>query len=77
MIIPKFKLTTNGDLIVYNLHNQNNNTNLNNNYSMESLVTFQQERIKALEEHMKMLEDECKALYSQISECDCKLTIVD
>jgi hypothetical protein len=44
---------------------------------MESLLTFQQERIKALEEHVKMLEGECKALYSQISECDCKLTIVD
>ena len=75
----KFQLTTNEDLIIYNLHNQNNNNNLNNNYSMESLVMFQQERIKALEEHIKMLEDECKALYNQVDSCDgeCKLTIVD
>jgi len=77
--IPKFNITTNGDLIIYNLHNQNNNTNPNNYYSMESLMTYQEQRIKAMEEHIKMLEDECNALYSQIDNCNgqCKLTVTD
>jgi prefoldin subunit 5 len=44
---------------------------------MESLVTFQQQRIEALEEHIQMLENECNALYSQINECDCRLTVAD
>jgi hypothetical protein len=44
---------------------------------MESLVTFQQERIKAMEEHIQMLEDECNALYDQMNECDCRLTVAD
>jgi len=44
---------------------------------MESLVTYQQQRIEALEEHVKMLEDECNALYSQMNECDCRLTVAD
>ena len=75
----KFQLTTNGDLIIYNLHNQSNNNNLNNYYSMESLMTYQEQRIKAMEEHIKMLEDECKALYDQIDNCNgqCKETIID
>ena len=46
----KFQLTTNGDLIIYNLHNQSNNNNLNNYYSMESLMTYQEQRIRAMEE---------------------------
>ena len=75
----KFQLTTDGDLIIYNLHNQSNNNNLNNYYSMESLMTYQEQRIKAMEEHIKMLEDECKALYDQIDNCNgqCKETIID
>jgi len=46
---------------------------------METLVTYQEQRIKAMEKHIKMLEDECKALYNQVDSCDgeCKLTIVD
>ena len=52
----KFKLATDGDLIIYNLHNQDNNTNLNNNWNMESLMTYQEQRIKAMEEHIQMLE---------------------
>jgi len=75
----KFKLATDGDLIIYNLYNQNNNTNLNNNCNMESLMTYQEQRIKAMEEHIKMLEDECKALYDQMDNCNgqCKETIID
>ena len=75
----KFQLTTNGDLIIYNLHNQSNNNNLNNYYSMESLMTYQEQRIKAMEEHIQMLEEECKALYDQMDNCNgqCKLTITD
>ncbi len=76
MNIPKFKITTNGDLII-NTYNYDDNTNSTNNYSMESLVTFQQERIKAMEEHIQMLEDECNALYDQMNECDCRLTVAD
>lgn len=76
MTIPKFKITTNGDLII-NTYNYDDNTNSTNNYSMESLVTFQQERIKAMEEHIQMLEDECNALYDQMNECDCRLTVAD
>jgi hypothetical protein len=46
---------------------------------MESLMTYQEQRIKAMEEHIKMLEDECNALYSQIDNCNgqCKLTVTD
>ncbi len=75
----KFELTTDGDLIIYNLHNQSNNNNLNNYYSMESLMTYQEQRIRAMEEHIKMLEDECKALYDQMDNCNgqCKLTVTD
>ena len=75
----KFKLATDGDLIIYDLHNQNNNTNLNNNYSMETLMTYQEQRIRAMEEHIQMLEEECKALYDQMDNCNgqCKLTITD
>ena len=75
----KFQLTTNGDLIIYNLHNQSNNNNLNNYYSMESLMTYQEQRIKAMEEHIQMLEKECKALYDQMDNCNgqCKETIID
>ena len=76
MTTPKFKITTNGDLII-NTYNYDDNTNSTNNYSMESLVTFQQQRIEALEEHIQMLENECNALYSQINECDCRLTVTD
>jgi len=77
--IPKFNITTDGDLIIYNLHNQNNNTNPNNYYRMESLMTYQEQRIKAMEEHIQMLEDECKALYDQMDNCNgqCKLTVSD
>ncbi len=75
----KFQLTTDGDLIIYNLHNQSNNNNLNNYYSMESLMTYQEQRIRAMEDHIKMLEDECKALYDQMDNCNgqCKLTVTD
>ncbi len=75
----KFELTTNGDLLIYNLHNQSNNNNLNNYYSMESLMTYQKQRIQAMEEHIKMLEEECNALYTQMNECEgqCKLTVTD
>tara|TARA_R110002020_G_scaffold117987_2_gene269744 strand:+ start:823 stop:1053 length:231 start_codon:yes stop_codon:yes gene_type:complete len=75
----KFQLTTDGDLIIYNLHNQSNNNNLNNYYSMESLMTYQEQRIRAMEEHIQMLEEECKALYDQMDNCNgqCKLTITD
>ena len=77
MTTPKFKLTTNGDIIIYTAFDNTDNNNQNNYYSMESLVTYQQQRIEALEEHIKMLEDECNALYSQINECDCNLTVID
>jgi len=74
---PKFNITTNGDIIIYTTSNNSDNDNQNNYYSMESLVTFQQQRIKALQEHIKMLEDECKALYNQVNDCDCNLTVID
>ena len=46
---------------------------------MESLMTYQEQRIKAMEEHIQMLEEECKALYDQMDNCNgqCKLTITD
>jgi len=74
---PKFKLTTDGDIIIYTTPDNTDSDNQNNYYSMESLVTFQQQRIEALQEHIKMLEDECKALYNQMNDCDCNLTIAD
>jgi septal ring factor EnvC (AmiA/AmiB activator) len=74
---PKFKLTTDGDIIIYTTPDNTDSNNQNNYYSMESLVTFQQQRIEALQEHIKMLEDECKALYNQVNDCDCNLTIAD
>jgi len=74
---PKFKLTTDGDIIIYTTPDNTDNDNQNNYYSMESLVTFQQQRIEALQEHIKMLEDECKALYNQVNDCDCNLTVTD
>ena len=77
MNTPKFKLTTDGDIIIYTTPDNTNNNNQNNYYSMESLVTFQQQRIEALQEHIKMLEDECKALYNQVNDCDCNLTVTD
>lgn len=79
MNIPKFNITTDGDLIIYTRNNSNSNNNLHNIFSMETLVTYQEQRIKAMEKHIKMLEDECKALYNQVDSCDgeCKLTIVD
>ena len=75
----KFQLTTNGDLIIYPGDNSSSNNNLHNIFSMETLVTYQEQRIKAMEEHIKMLEDECKALYNQIDSCDgeCRLTVLD
>ncbi len=66
MNTPKFNLTTSGELIVETINTDNQNDYKNNNYNMESLVNFQQQRIEALQEHIKMLEDECKALYEQI-----------
>ena len=77
MNTPKFKLTTDGDIIIYTTPDNTDSDNQNNYYSMESLVTFQQQRIEALQEHIKMLEDECKALYNQMNDCDCNLTIAD
>lgn len=77
MNTPKFKLTTDGDIIIYTTPDNTDSNNQNNYYSMESLVTFQQQRIEALQEHIKMLEDECKALYNQVNDCDCNLTIAD
>lgn len=77
MNTPKFKLTTDGDIIIYTTPDNTDSDNQNNYYSMESLVTFQQQRIEALQEHIKMLEDECKALYNQVNDCDCNLTIAD
>jgi len=74
---PKFKLTTNGDIIIYTTFNNSDNDNQNNYYSMESLVEYQQQRIEALQDHIKMLEDECKALYNQVNDCDCNLTVMD
>ena len=46
---------------------------------MESLMTYQEQRIRAMEEHIQMLEDECKALYDQMDNCNgqCKETIID
>jgi hypothetical protein len=75
----KFQLTTNGDLIIYPGDNSSSNNNLHNIFSMETLVTYQEQRIKAMEEHIQMLEDECNALYSQINDCEgqCKLTVID
>lgn len=77
MNTPKFKLTTNGDIIIYTTFNNSDNDNQNNYYSMESLVEYQQQRIEALQDHIKMLEDECKALYNQVNDCDCNLTVMD
>jgi hypothetical protein len=75
----KFQLTTNGDLIIHPGNNSSSNNNLYNIFSMETLVTYQEQRIKAMEEHIQMLEDECNALYSQINDCEgqCKLTVID
>lgn len=68
--IPKFNITTDGNLIIYTRNNSNSNNNLHNIFSMETLVTYQEQRIKAMEDHIQMLEDECNALYSQINDCE-------
>jgi len=44
---------------------------------MEELVEFQQQRIEALQSHIEFLEGECKALYSQLDDCDCDLIVTD
>jgi len=77
LTIPKFNITTDGDIIIYTSPDNADSDNQNNYYSMEPLVEFQQQRIEALQDHIKMLEDECKALYDQINDCDCNLTIAD
>ena len=77
MNTPKFKLTTDGDIIIYTTPDNTDSDNQNNYYNMESLVEYQQQRIEALQDHIKMLEGECKALYSQINDCDCNLTVMD
>ena len=77
MTIPKFNLTTDGDIIIYTAPDNADSDNQNNYYSMESLVEYQKQRIEALQNHIEMLEDECKALYSQINDCDCNLTVMD
>ena len=60
----KFQLTTNGDLLIYNLHNQNNNNNLNNYYSMESLMTYQEQRIQeCIKRVQKSSEQRQESLY--------------
>ena len=77
MTIPKFNITTDGDIIIHTTSDNTDNNNQNNYYSMESLVEYQKQRIEALQDHIKMLEGECKALYNQIDECDCHLTVID
>lgn len=77
MNIPKFKITTNGDLMVYTQYNSGDNNYNNNYYSMEKLVEFQQQRIEALQNHIEFLEEECKALYNQLDDCDCNLIVTD
>ena len=44
---------------------------------MEELVEFQQQRIEALQNHIEFLEEECKALYNQLDDCDCNLIVTD
>ena len=60
MTTPKFKITTDGDLLV-----------------KDDLIDYLNCRVEAMANHIQMLEDECNAMYSQMNDCDCNLTVAD
>ena len=42
-----------------------------------SLIDYLNCRIESMTNHIQMLEDECNAMYSQMNDCDCRLTVAD
>ncbi len=74
MTTPKFKITTDGDLLV-NKDIINETPNFKG--SKDDLIDYLNCRIEVMTNHIQMLEDECNAMYSQMNECDCRLTVVD
>ena len=63
MTTPKFKITTDGDLLV---DKDVINETPNFKGSKDDLIDYLNHRVKAMEEHIKFLESECNALYSQL-----------
>ena len=74
MTTLKFNLTTKWDLLV-NKDTINETPNFKG--SKDDLIDYLNCRIESMTNHIQMLEDECNALYSQMNECDCKLTVID
>ena len=74
MTTPKFKITTDGDLLV-NKDIINETPNFKG--SKDDLINYLNCRVEAMSNHIQMLEDECNAMYSQINDCDCNLTVTD
>ena len=70
----KFNITTDGDLLV-----DNNTINETANFrgNKDDLIDYLNHRVEAMTNHIQMIEDECNALYSQMNECDCRLTVAD
>ena len=59
----KFNITTDGDLLV-----DNNTINETANFrgNKDDLIDYLNHRVEAMEKHIKFLESECNALYSQL-----------
>tara|TARA_R100001460_G_scaffold9931_1_gene23597 strand:- start:2599 stop:2826 length:228 start_codon:yes stop_codon:yes gene_type:complete len=71
----KFNITTNGELMVQD--KKINGSTVNFKGSKDDLIEYLNHRVEAMTEHIQMLEGECNALYSQMNECDCRLTVAD
>ena len=56
---------------------QINGESINFRGSKDDLIRYLNHRVEAMTEHIEMLEGECNALYSQMNECDCRLTVAD
>ena len=54
-----------------------NGSTVNFKGSKDDLIEYLNHRVEAMTNHIQMLESECNAMYSQMNECDCKLTIAD
>ena len=63
MNTQKYNITTDGELIVKN-DTINETPRFRGN--KDDLIDYLNYRVKAMEEHIKFLESECNALYSQL-----------
>ena len=74
MTTPKFKITTDGDLLV-NKDIINETPNFKG--SKDDLIDYLNCRVEAMTTHIQMLEDDFNAMYSQMHDCACNLTVAD